>query len=169
MSREIFCVADTESQAENLMAKIEQMGIEADDVAIATRPSEVEHIAYPNSQLFYDTTRGAFVGSLLGGGYGVATLAVLGRAGIPGLFEALLLIMAGAFGGSLLGMIVGGSGIFGTARMSPSMEHYYEGEVAQGKIVVAVQFRDLDDLDKVVRAINEAGAVDVYYSREFAA
>src|SRR5256885_5245667 len=28
--------------------------------------------------------------SLLGGGYGVATLAVLARAGIPGLFEALL-------------------------------------------------------------------------------
>ena len=169
MSREIFCVAETESQANGLVTKIEQMGFALDDVSIATHPCEVERIAYPDSQLLHDTRIGALIGAAIGLGYGVATLAVIGAAGIPRWYEALLLVSAGALGGSLLGMIVGGSGAWGTARMSPSVEHLYEEEVARGKIVVSVQFGDLEDMEKVIMAINDAGATDVRYSRELVA
>jgi hypothetical protein len=169
MSREIFCVAETQNQADRLVTKIEQMGFELRNISVATRPSEVEHIAYPPSQLLHDTKMGSLIGAGIGAAYGVVTLATIGLAGIPGWFAALLLISAGAFGGSLLGMIIGGSGFFGTARMAPAVEHLYEEEAAKGRIVISVQFRDLDDMEKLMMAINEAGATGVRYSRELVA
>ena len=48
--------------------------------------------------------------------FGVAVLGTIGSDGIPGLFEAILLVACGAFGGAMFGAIVGSTGIFAAKR-----------------------------------------------------
>ena len=63
-----------------------------------------------------DAANGAIGGLIVGGLFGVAVLGTIGSDGIPGLFEAILLVACGAFGGAMFGAIVGSTGIFAAKR-----------------------------------------------------
>jgi len=59
-----------------------------------------------------DAANGAVGGMIIGGLFGVAVLSTMGWAGIPGVFEAILLVACGGLGGAMFGAIVGSTGIF---------------------------------------------------------
>ncbi len=63
-----------------------------------------------------DAANGAVGGMIIGGLFGVAVLSTMGWAGIPGLFEAILLVACGGLGGAMFGAIVGSTGIFAGKR-----------------------------------------------------
>lgn len=63
-----------------------------------------------------DAKNGAIGGLIIGGLFGIAVLGTIGSEGIPGLFEAILLVACGAFGGAMFGAIVGSTGIFAAKR-----------------------------------------------------
>ena len=63
-----------------------------------------------------DAANGAIGGLIIGLLFGIAVLGTIGSDGIPGLFEAFLLVACGAFGGAMFGAIVGSTGIFAGKR-----------------------------------------------------
>jgi len=63
-----------------------------------------------------DAANGAIGGMIIGGLFGGAVLSTMGWAGIPGLFEAILLVACGGLGGAMFGAIVGSTGIFAGKR-----------------------------------------------------
>src|SRR5919109_1401577 len=54
-----------------------------------------------------DAANGAVGGMIIGGLFGVAVLSTMGWAGIPGLFEAILLVACGGLGGGLFCGLLG--------------------------------------------------------------
>ncbi len=129
MSQEVYCVAQTENEARKIVEKIKAMGIAPAAVSVASNASEVGHLADPRSQDFRNAIKGSFVGIIIGLAFGGAMLATMGGR-IPGLFEALLLLACAAFGGVLFGALIGATGAFAAAPMSPSLERHFEEEVS---------------------------------------
>ena len=64
--------------------------------------------------------KGAAGGTVIGLLFGAAVLSTMGFAGIPGIFEAVLLLSCAALGGAIFGAIVGSTGLF--ARKRPARE-----------------------------------------------
>ena len=63
------------------------------------------------SKSFWSAVRGSGVGSLIGIGFGAATLSTMGFDRMS-LFEGLLLVSCAGFGGVLFGALIGVTGAF---------------------------------------------------------
>jgi hypothetical protein len=168
MIQEILCVARNPIQARELIKRIESMGIPPRNVAIATRPSEVEHAVYPDSQVLHDAKLGFIFGGLVGWLLSTAVLVMIGTPTMR-IAEALPLLIGGVIGGAILGAVFAASGILGAAVMASSLERHYEEEVGRGGILISVEFRNKAEQKAVKSAMHDSGASDVYESVEIAA
>ena len=168
MREEIFCVAKNPIQAKGIVTRMGAMGISPKDVAVATRPSEVEEASRPGSRIFHDAKLGFAVGGAAGWFLSTAIVVMIGTPAMT-VYEALLLLISGSFGGAVLGTVLAATGAFETSRMAPALENHYEEEVAHGGILIAVEFTDKAERDRVRAAIDYFGASDVHDSREMAA
>ena len=72
------------------------------------------------SEELRNALNGAAGGTVIGLLFGAAVLSTMGMAGIPGIFEAVLLLSCAALGGAMFGAIVGSTGLF--ARKRPEQE-----------------------------------------------
>ena len=68
------------------------------------------------SEELRNALKGALGGTVIGLLFGMAVLGTMGLAGIPGIFEAVLLLACTAFGGVMFGAIVGTTGLFARKR-----------------------------------------------------
>ena len=168
MSEEIFCVAKNPFQAKGIVRRIGAMGIPPKNVAVATRPSDVEEASRLGSRVLREAKLGFVVGGAVGWFLSTAIIVMIGTPAMT-LYEALLLLMGGGFGGAVLGTVFAATGVFETSRMTPALEHHYEEELAHGGILIAVEFADKAERDRVMSAIDYFGASDVHESREMAA
>ena len=64
------------------------------------------------SEELSNALKGAMGGTIIGLVFGAAVLGTMGLAGIPGIFEAVLLLSCAALGGAMFGAIVGSTGLF---------------------------------------------------------
>ena len=64
------------------------------------------------SEELCNALKGAIGGTVIGLLFGAAVLGTMGLAGIPGIFEAIVLLACAAFGGAMFGAIVGSTGLF---------------------------------------------------------
>ena len=71
------------------------------------------------SEELHNALNGAAGGTVIGLLFGAAVLSTMGMAGIPGIFEAVLLLSCAAFGGAMFGAIVGSTGLFARKRTVP--------------------------------------------------
>src|SRR5215471_7032898 len=112
MSQEIYCVAPTEERAQQVVAKIKQMEIGFKKISVVDDRAEVERIAHPASEEFWNAVNGSIAGAVIGLFYGAATLMVIGAPYIPGVLGAGLVLGYSALGGLMFGAIVGSTGLF---------------------------------------------------------
>jgi hypothetical protein len=68
------------------------------------------------SEELRNAVKGSIGGTIIGLVFGVAVLGTMGLAGIPGIFEAVLLLSCAALGGAMFGAIVGSTGLFARKR-----------------------------------------------------
>ena len=169
MSQEVYCVAQTENQAHEVVARLKEMGIAPDVISIVTEPAGVERIAHPDAQHLRNAINGAIVGAVIGILFGIAVLSTMGYDGIPNLFSALLLAGASAFGGALLGSIIGSTGLFGKTVMPESVAQHLEEEVRRGAILIMVEVRSEKERDSFMATLNRWGISDIHFSGEAAA
>ena len=73
------------------------------------------------SKEFWSAIKGSGVGSIIGIGFGVATLSTMGFDRIT-LFEGLVLVSCAAFGGLLFGSLIGVTGAFRSEAAEPVPE-----------------------------------------------
>ena len=71
------------------------------------------------SEELHNALNGAAGGTVIGLLFGAAVLGTMGMAGIPGIFEAVLLLSCAALGGAMFGAIVGSTGLFARKRTLP--------------------------------------------------
>jgi hypothetical protein len=163
MATNVFCLADSESQAVSIVSQLKSAGFADNDISVlfpdktGTRDfAHEQHTKAPEGAV-----TGATTGGVLGGIVGL--LAGIGALAIPGVgpFIAAGPIMAtlggigvGAASGGLIGALVG-MGI-------PELEaKRYEGKVKSGNILISAHCDDHDDVKAAKDIFNTAGAKDI--------
>ncbi len=168
MSQEIFCVAHSPIQARGLVARIGDIGILPRNITVTGQPWEVDDVARPDAQILHDAKLGFAIGAATGWFLGTAILIMVATPATT-VYEALLFLMAGGMGGAVLGTVFAAAGVFGTSCMPRALERHYEDEVGRGGILVAVEFQDQAERNRVETAMDDFGASDIHDSGEMAA
>jgi len=168
MAKAVFCIANTEFQAQNIVEQLKMAGFEAGDISAlfpdrqGTHDFAVEH----ETKAPEGAATGAGTGGLIGGALG--WLAGIGALAIPGIgpFIAAGPIMA-ALGGAAAGAAVGG---LTGALIGMGIPEYeakrYEGKVKGGHILISVHTENERQIERAERIFETAGADDIHVTEE---
>src|SRR5919106_6408377 len=150
MAQAVFCLAQTETQAIEIVDQLKTAGFSASDISVlfpdktGTRDfAHEQHTKAPEG-----TATGAGTGGVLGGVLG--WLVGIGSLAIPGVgpFIAAGPIMA-ALGGAAVGATVGGLPGALVGLGIPEYEaKQYEGKLRQGNILISVHSENSTETDK---------------------
>ena len=163
MATNVFCLADTESQAIAIVSQLKSSGFSDNDISVlfpdktGTRDfAHEQHTKAPEGAM-----TGAATGGVLGGVVGL--LAGIGALAIPGvgpliaagpIMATLSGIGVGAASGGLIGALVG-MGI-------PELEaKRHEGKVKSGNILISAHCAKTEDVKTAKDIFNSAGAKDI--------
>lgn len=163
MSQAVFCIANSEGQAQRIVVDLKSAGFSNNDISVlfpdktGTRDFAHEH----GTKAPEGTATGAGLGALLGGTLG--WLAGIGTLAIPGIGP---FIAAGPIMAALSGAAVGGTvgGITG-ALIGMGIPEYeakrYEGRIRDGNYLISVHTENSDQRSKAKEIFERAGAEDI--------
>jgi len=168
MSKAVFCIATSGTQAEAIVTQLKAAGFSNNDISILfPDKSGTKDMAHEqHTKAPEGATTGGSAGGVLGGALG--WLAGVGALAIPGVgpFIAAGPIMAalsGAAVGAALGGITGslvGMGI-------PEYEaKRYEGKIRQGNILISVHSENHDESRRAKEIFEQVGAHDIATASE---
>lgn len=168
MATAVFCIANSEVQAESIVNQLKLSGFSNNDVSVlfpdkrGTQDfAHEQHTKAPEG-----AATGAGTGGVVGGALG--WLAGIGALTVPGVgpFIAAGPIM-GALGGAAVGAAVGG--ITG-ALVGMGIPEYeakrYEGKVRQGNILISVHSDSHKETKRAREIFEEFGAQDISTAKE---
>jgi hypothetical protein len=167
MLQEIYCVATTDEQVKGVVEGMKTIGVDPEELRVIAKPDQIH--GPRGSEELRNAYKGALGGTVIGLLFGAAVLSTMGFAGIPGIFEAILLLACAALGGAMFGAIVGSTGLFARKRLSTPLEYHLAEEVGLGHIVISVKTNSSNQRELLLRAIESLGLTEVYYSTEQAA
>jgi hypothetical protein len=165
MSKAVFCVVNTHDHAELIIDHLKAVGFPADAIsALLSDPDHKRNLDFAlkhGTKAPEGTTAGASTGGLLGAGLGWA--AGIGALAIPGIGPLvaagpILAALSGAAVGAMVGGIAGALIGMGIPEFEAKL---YEGRVKAGGILLAVQCRDSDQVDRAKEVLREGGAHDI--------
>jgi hypothetical protein len=168
MSKAVFCLCDTEGQAEQIVDSLKQSGFSNSDISVlfpdksGTRDfAHEQHTKAPEG-----AATGAGTGGALGGVLG--WLVGIGSLAIPGVGP---FIAAGPIVAALAGVGVGAAvGGLSGALIGMGIPEYeakrYEGKLKEGNILISVHSENSDERDRAKEIFETAGAHDISYSEE---
>jgi len=168
MSKAVFCITRTETQAIAIVDQLKAAGFSHNDISVLfpdkTGTKDFAHEQHTKAP--EGAATGAGTGGVLGGALG--WLVGIGALAIPGLgpFIAagpILAALSGAAAGAALGGITGaliGLGI-------PEYEaKRYEGKIKEGNLLISVHTEDSTERDRAKKIFEQAGAEDISYTEE---
>jgi len=168
MSKSVFCIAHTETQAIAIVDQLRAAGFSQNDISVLfpdkTGTKDFAHEQHTKAP--EGAATGAGTGGMLGGALG--WLVGIGALAIPGLgpFIAAGPIMA-ALGGAAAGAALGG---FTGALIGMGIPEYeakrYEGKIREGNILISVHAEDSTERDRAKMIFEHAGAEDISYTEE---
>src|SRR6187401_2084407 len=160
---QVFCIAKTHSQAEQIVQTLQTSGFPSDEISILLPDNEGKHdIGHVKATKAPEgATTGAATGGVTGGVLGL--LAGVAALAIPGLgpFIAAGPIMA-ALSGAAVGATTGGvvGGLIGLGI--PEIEaKRYDVNLKKGNYLVAVHTDEHEDVDRAKHIFKTAGAQDI--------
>lgn len=160
---QVFCIANSHSQAELIVERLQSGGFPSDEISILLPDNEGKHdIGHVTATKAPEgATTGAAAGGVTGGVLGL--LAGIGALAIPGIgpFIAAGPIMA-ALGGAAIGGTAGGivGGLVGLGI--PEIEaKRYEEKLRTGNYLIAVHTQDGDEEDRAKKIFEDANADDI--------
>ena len=168
MAKSIFCLVDSEIQADTIVDNLKAANFSNNDISVlfpdksGTRDfAHEQHTKAPEGAATGAGT-GGVVGGVLGWLVGIGTLAIPG----VGPFIAagpIMAALAGAGAGAAVGGISGaliGMGI-------PELEaKQYEGKIKGGNILISVHTENSDERDRAKNIFERAHAHDISYTEE---
>ncbi|CAN5446530.1 membrane protein [soil metagenome] len=159
----VFCIANSQSQAEQIVENLQSSGFDSSEISILLPDTEGEHdIGHVKaSKAPEGATTGAATGGVTGGVLGL--LAGIGALAIPGVgpFIAAGPIMA-ALSGAAIGATTGGvvGGLIGLGI--PEIEaKRYEEKLKTGNYLISVHAHDGDEEDRAKQIFKSANAEDI--------
>jgi hypothetical protein len=168
MSKAVFCITQTEQQAERILRELQNGGFSNQDISVLfpdkTGTKDFAH--EKGTKAPEGAAAGAGTGGVLGGAMG--WLLGIGALAIPGLgpFIAAGPIMA-ALGGAAVGAAVGGvTGALIGLGMPEYEAKRYEGKIKAGGILVSVHADDANMRDRAKNIFERSGAEDISTASE---
>lgn len=167
MSRAIFCIATSESQAVTIVNHLKAAGFSNEISVLLPDKAGTKDFAHEHhTKAPEGATVGGTTGGVLGGALG--WMAGIGALAIPGLgpFIAAGPIMA-ALGGAAVGATVGGiSGALIGLGLPEFEAKQYEGKVKGGNILISVHTENSEQAKRAEKICEDAGAEDVSSASE---
>ena len=168
MSKSVFCLCHTESQAEQIVDALRSVGFPNNDISVllpdkgGTRDfAHEQHTKAPEGAAAGAGT-GGVTGGVLGWLMGIGSLAIPG----VGPFIAAGPIIA-ALAGAGVGAAVGGlSGALIGIGIPEYEAKQYEGKIRDGNILISVHSENSDERKRVKDIFERAGAHDISYTEE---
>ena len=160
MVQAIFCAHSTGIQVDEAVSKLSAEGIHPTALTIVSRRQELDWLACPVSQTVLSLKRGVIGGVVVGALIGIGMVLYMGSAHNP--WGEASLVAWEAFGWALFGMIVGSGGLLAKAPMPESLVHHLEEAMGEGKILVSLQVKDRNQLDRAAAALYRVGAADMH-------
>ena len=168
MSKSVFGLVDSESQAEQIVENLKSAGFSSNDISVlfpdkgGTRDfAHEQHTKAPEGAATGAGAGGA-VGGVLGWLVGIGSLAIPG----VGPFIAAGPIMA-ALAGAGIGATVGGvSGALIGLGIPEYEAKRYEGKIKEGNILMSVHSENSEEKDRAKDIFEQAGAHDISYTEE---
>lgn len=171
MSTAVFCIAPTQSIANNIVSRLKGEGFRDNDISVLfpDKSSTRDFAHEKNTKAPEGATAGAGAGGVIGGALGL--LAGIGLLAIPGVGP---FIAAGPIMASLSGIAVGAAvgGITGAliGMGIPEIEaKRYEGKVKDGNILISVHTEAADEVARAKHIFEEARATDISTGSEASA
>lgn len=168
MSKAVFCLSDSEVQAENIVTELKSAGFSNNDISVlfpdkaGTKDfAHEQHTKAPEG-----AATGAGTGGILGGGLG--WLIGIGSLAIPGVgpFIAAGPIMA-ALAGAGIGAAVGGlTGALVGMGIPEYEAKRYEGKIKEGNILISVHSENSEERKRAKHIFERAGAHDISSTAE---
>lgn len=163
MSKAVVGIARTESEAENIVARLKKAGIADSDISVLLPDCSGNHdfVHEHNTKAPEGATIGVSAGGVTGGVIGL--LAGIGAIAIPGVgpFIAagpILATLSGAAVGATVGGIAGGLVGLGMPEYEAKQ---YETKVKEGNTLISVHTQNSDEADRIKDLFKDAGATDV--------
>jgi len=168
MAKSVFCLADSDTQAERIVSNLKAANFSNNDISVlfpdksGTKDfAHEQHTKAPEGAATGAGT-GGVVGGVLGWLVGIGSLAIPG----VGPFIAAGPIMA-ALAGAGLGAAVGGlSGALIGMGIPEYEAKRYEGKIKEGNILISVHSEDSDEVKRAKDIFERAGAHDISYTGE---
>ncbi|MFN0010626.1 MAG: hypothetical protein ACKVS8_03175 [Phycisphaerales bacterium] len=163
MSTAVFCIAPTQSIANNIVSRLKGEGFRDNDISVLfpDKSSTRDFAHEKNTKAPEGATAGAGAGGVIGGALGL--LAGIGLLAIPGVGP---FIAAGPIMASLSGIAVGAAvgGITGAliGMGIPEIEaKRYEGKVKDGNILISVHAETSDHVSRAKKVFETEQATDI--------
>ncbi|MHC1764628.1 MAG: DUF3341 domain-containing protein [Verrucomicrobiia bacterium] len=168
MATAVFCIANSNSQAERIVNELKEAGFTYSDISVLFPDTGgPRHFVYEqHTKAPEGAATGAGTGGVIGGALGWLT--GIGALAIPGLGA---FIAAGPIAAALSGAAVGAAigGIAG-ALVGLGIPEYeakqYEGRVKSGKILISVHTESRAEMERARKILECSGAQDIATASE---
>jgi hypothetical protein len=168
MSKAVFCIARTQTQAEAIVDQLKMAGFSYDDISVLfpDKQGSKDFAHEHHTKAPEGAAAGAGAGGVVGGTLGL--LAGIGSLAIPGVgpFIAAGPIMA-ALSGAAVGAAVGGlTGALIGLGIPEYEAKRYEGKIRKGNILISVHTEDSNEASRVKEIFEQNNAEDISSTKE---
>jgi hypothetical protein len=168
MSKAVFCIAKTQTQAEAIVDQLKMAGFSYDDISVLfpDKQGSKDFAHEHHTKAPEGAAAGAGAGGVVGGTLGL--LAGIGSLAIPGVgpFIAAGPIMA-ALSGAAVGAAVGGlTGALIGLGIPEYEAKRYEGKIRKGNILISVHTEDSNEASRVKEIFEQNNAEDISSTKE---
>jgi hypothetical protein len=167
MKNTVYCIATSETQANDILMHLRNLGFSSSEVSVLLKAKETKNISMKEDAV-RDAEKGGLVGGALGALAGLTILAapVLGPLAIAG---PIIAALGGAAVGGVIGGLAGGTGALTRIGIPEHITPRLEQKIKNGAILIAVHSDDPARLDRAVRVFKASGAEEVYSEEDLAA
>ena len=167
MKNTVYCIASTETQANDILMHLRNLGFSSSEVSVLLKAKETKNISMKEDAV-REAEKGGLVGGALGAlaGLTILTAPILGPLAIAG---PIIAALGGAAVGGVVGGLAGGTGALTHIGIPENVTPRLEQKIKSGAILIAVHGDDPARLDRAVRLFKSSGAEDVYSEEDLAA
>src|SRR5437762_9238613 len=167
MKDTVYCIATTETQANDILMHLRNLGFSSSEVSVLLKAKETKNISMKEDAL-RDAEKGGLVGGALGAlaGLTIFTAPILGPLAIAG---PIIGALGGAAVGGVVGGLAGGTGALTHIGIPEHATARLQKKIEDGAILIAVHSDEPARLDRALRLFKSSGAEEVYSEEDLAA
>src|SRR6185295_17878458 len=134
MEKSVYCLASSESQAEEILTHLRNLGFSASEISILLTSKDTRNISV-KEDVIQGAKKGGLAGSILGTALTILSIPALGPLAVAGPIVAAL---GGAAVGGVVGGLAGGSGALTHIGIPEPDCMRVEQRLKEGAILIAV-------------------------------